>query len=134
MKRSPLFEWTMATALFLLGVHLLVWPEAMGASSFWLILSTFGRSWLTAVYLIVGGLRMMALFANGASKRLGPHVRAIGAFCGAAIWLQMDIALIGLIGAQGTPPSPGIPVYSALVVAELFATYRAAADANARTR
>jgi hypothetical protein len=130
--RNRLFEWTMTAALLGLGVHLLIWPDAMRASSFRILLSAVGSDYLTAFYLFVGCFRAAALWLNGNWPRWGPQVRALGALLGAVVWLQMDIALAQLAPAVGIPPSPGIPVYSALFLAELYSTYRAASDARLR--
>lgn len=131
---NRLFEWVMALVLFDIGVHMLIWPGAMSASAFRLIFDTIGPYNLIGLYLTVGLTRLIALYVNGMAPNIGPHLRAIGSLCGAMIWLQMDIALIGLPSVQGTPPSPGIQFYSVLVAAELYSTYRAAADAKSRTR
>lgn len=128
--RNRLFEWTMTCALFGLGIQLLIWPHAMSASSFRFLLDVIGAQYLMMFYLFVGWFRGVALFLNGNWPTWGPRVRALGAMLGAGVWMQMDISLIRLIPEQGTPPSPGIPVYSALVIAELISTYRAAADAR----
>jgi hypothetical protein len=130
--RNRLFEWTMTCALFALGVHLLIWPDAIKASSFRILLNVIGSDSMMAFYLLVGGFRAVALYLNGNWPVWGPQVRALGALAGAVVWLQMDIALAQLAPAVGTPPSPGIPVYTALFIAELYSTYRAAADARLR--
>lgn len=132
--KNRLFEWTMAFALLGLGVHLAVWPHAMGASAFRFILEVVGSQNLTIFYLMVGIFRIVALVANGRWQTWGPRVRALAALCGAGVWLQMDIALLKLVPEVGSPPSPGIPVYSALFLAELVSTYRAAVDGRIRDR
>lgn len=131
---NRLFEWYAAVALTLLGLHTLVWPHAVGASAFRLMLDFVPPQNLAAFFLMVGLLRGAALIANGQWPFIGPHLRALGALCGAVIWLQMTVALFLLIELQRTPPSPGIPVYFAMFVAELAATYRAAADVSHRRR
>lgn len=123
-----LFEWAMTVALIWLGVHLLMWPRAVEASAFRAILEVVSIEVLTAIYLFIGTFRIVALYANGRSLVWGPAVRAVGALFGAGVWLQMDYALLRLHMDFGSPPSPGLPLYSVLVGAELLSTYRAAAD------
>jgi hypothetical protein len=112
-----------------IGVHLLIWPAAMGASSFRLLLLVIGDVHaLTAFFIAVGMFRAFALIANGKWHIYGSRIRAFSALLSGVVWLQLAIALVLLIPAQGTPPSPGIPVYTVLFLAELYSTYRAASD------
>jgi hypothetical protein len=127
---NRLFEWTMALILILLGLWMLVFPASMGASSFRFINAMIGNFSLMAFFLLVGFGRVAALIANGRWKVWGGRIRALGSWAGAIIWLQMAVALSLLISNVGTPPSPGIPVYFALAIAELISTYRARADGH----
>jgi len=54
----------------------------------------------------------------------------IGALSGALIWVQVSISLYLLSAMLGTPPSPNIPVYFVLSIAELVSLYRALALVN----
>jgi uncharacterized membrane protein len=127
---NRLFEWTMALTLMLLGLWMLAFPASMGASAFHYINAVIGNFSLMAFFLLVGGFRISALIANGRWKIWGGRIRALGSWAGAIIWLQMAVALAMLIPNVGTPPSPGIPVYFALAIAELISTYRARADGH----
>lgn len=131
--RDRLFEWTMAAVLLGLGVWLVIWPASMRHSAFRLMLDFIGPQFLTALYLVVGAGRLAALWINGRSHVIGPHVRAAGCVVGAMIFFQMDLALLGLIELQQTDPSPGIVMYSALAAAEIYSTYWAVRDAKSRS-
>lgn len=108
-----------------LGLHLAVWPAAIGASAFREILDVLPPAWLCFGFLIAGAARLAALIANGAWPHYGPMMRAAGALSGAFIWSQMCISLYRLVPAIGAPPSPGIPVYFVLSMLELACMYQA---------
>lgn len=128
---NRLFEWVMTMALLFLGLLVIQWPDTMASSAFRFILLVVGPIHLGILYLAIGGLRIVALIANGRWSH-GPKARAVGALAGALIWGQMDFALILLIPHVGSPPSPGIPVYFCLVIGELISVYRALASGNVR--
>lgn len=131
---NRLFEWTMAGILLAIGLQLLLWPHSFASSRFRPILNVTDPGVLTAFYLMVGAFRVLALFANGKLEVWGPRVRAFAATCGALVWLQMSAALFVFMRDTGTDPSPGIPIYIGLAIAELISTYRAMADAKYRSR
>jgi len=79
------------------------------------------------VLLGAGAFRCAALIANGSSMVIGPRVRAIGALCGAVIWVQFGMALIKLSVDQHFT-SPGIPFWFMFTLAELRVVYRAVLD------
>lgn len=130
---NRLFEWVMTGALLGLGLLILVYPKSMGASAFRYILDIIGPLWLATFYLLIGGFRIAALIANGSWPTWGPMIRASACGAAALIWAQMDIALLMLIPQAGTPPSPGIPVYFALTIGEIFSCYRVLANNAERT-
>lgn len=127
-----LFEWAMALILVGVSFHLAIWPQAVAASSLSYILDYVPEQWLGLVFCVVGLARIAALIVNGHSPDIGPKVRGIGSICGAVIWAQMAAALYihGIVG--NLPPSPGISVYAVLTLAELVATFKAAADVRVR--
>lgn len=127
---NRLFEWTMALIQFALGVWLFVFPTAIASSSFRFINDTLSSFNLMAFFLLIGGFRIIALIANGHWRIWGARFRALMSWAGAAVWLQMGVALAMLIPNVGTPPSPGIAVYFGLAVAEIISTYRARVDGN----
>lgn len=122
----------LGAALMMLAqaVHLVIWPQAVAASEFRLLLETLPQAWLTWGFLVAGVLRLAALVANGQWPYWGPVLRAAGALSGAVIWAQMSVALYRLAPVAGTPPSPGISIYLVLSVIELLSMYRALVMAN----
>jgi hypothetical protein len=128
--RNRLFEWTMAGSMLVLGFWILIFPHAIGSSSFYLLQRIIGNFGLTIFFLFIGFFRIAALFANGRWKVWGGRIRAASAIGGAIIWIQMAVALWLLVPTAGRAPSPGIPIYFALAIAELISTKRARADGN----
>jgi hypothetical protein len=125
---NRLFEWIMVSTLLGMGLLMLIWPSTMGASSFRYILQVLTPGQLTAAYLSIGVFRAAALVANGSAPAWGPSVRAVGAIAGASIWLQMDVALIIWTVQNGLPPSPGMAMFTSVIVGEITSTYRAMRD------
>lgn len=131
---NRLFEWVMSGAMITVGIHLYLWPGAIGHSSFHFISDVLGLGTLRTLFITVGWFSMLALFANGRWPIWGPRVRAMGAFCRCILWLWMEVALIKLMHEIGAPPSPGIPIYTAMVVGEIIAIGMAASDDRSKLR
>lgn len=129
-----LFEIVMTGAMLGLGCWVVIWPGSIGESAFRAVLEIFGVVTLTLVYLSIGVSRAFALYVNGSSFVWGPIVRAVGALGSAGVLFQMDMALVRLHFDNGSDPSPGIPIFTALVCGELISTYRAAADVRPSPR
>lgn len=125
---NRVFEWVMTSTLLGMGLLMLLWPSTMGASSFRYVLRVLSPDELTFAYLTIGVFRATALIANGTAPFWGPKVRAAGAIAGASIWLQMDIALIIWTVSNNLPPSPGMAMFTSVIVGELYSTYRAMRD------
>jgi hypothetical protein len=126
-----LFEWTMAFVMVFIGLHLILFPTSIAASSFDRLLHFIPEHFFAVVFLAAGLGRITALVVNGISPTLGPKVRGLGSSLGAVIWCQIAYSLYIHSVAGDIPPSPGIPVYAMLVIAEVAATYKAAADVRA---
>lgn len=130
--KNRLFEWAMASALFLTGVELVIWPDAIARSKLHFMLDVVGTSSFTAYYLFFGMLRHTALFLNSGGKPWTAYVRAIGALAGTFAWFQMAASLIISQIALQAPPSPTVPLLLCLVAVEIYATFRAVDDARYR--
>lgn len=123
------FEWTMAFALLWTGVFIMVWPHALAASAFSPILDIkLVPAIMGQILLVVGLLRCVTLWHNGLWPKWGPVIRASCAVAGGVIFLSMDVALIRQVLEVGRPPSPGIPIYTAVAVSEFVAMFRAIGD------
>jgi hypothetical protein len=131
---NRLFEWVMTAALLGVGLHLMIWPQAVAAGEFRYLLNIVGPLSIMSVMLAVGWFRMLALVANGHWPVLGPRVRALSAFAAAVIWVQMDLALVKLALSTDASPSLGIPLCAALFIGEVAATFMAAADDRSKLR
>jgi hypothetical protein len=115
--------------MLLLAFHLTLWPDAISASAFRLILEVLPLPWLKWGFLAAGTLRLASLVANGKWPYWGPVLRAIGALSGGVIWAQMSVALYRFTPISGTPQL-GISIYLVLSVMELLSMYRALVMAN----
>lgn len=122
----------MTGALLGMAALLMIWPNAVAHSKFQFMLDVVGSKTLMLFYLFVGWFRAVALYLNGGWPVWGARVRALAAIGGALVWLQMAVSLIMAQLAIGAPPSPSVPLYLALVAAEFYSIYRAAADARFR--
>ncbi len=130
--RNRLFEWTMTCALLGIGTEMVIWPNAFAVSKLQFMLDVINSKCLMYYCLMVGVLRAFALYINGGWPVWGARVRMFTAVGSAAVWLQMGLSLVFVQIAIDGPPSPSVPLYVALVLAELYSTYRAAADVRFR--
>ena len=118
----------MVLAMTSLGIWLLIWPSAIDASAFRFILFESHSGFLPWFFITCGALSAMALGANGHIGSTGCRIRAWAAMIRGVLWLEMAIALVLLFINTGSIPSPGIPIYSVLMVGELLSCYVAARD------
>lgn len=128
--RDRLFEWVMASAMIGFGVEIMIWPSTIQASAFHHILNVISAPYMSFFFVFFGMLRVAALVANGNWPKHGPHFRAAGAGVAAMLWGQLGMSLLLLAPVNHGIPSPGIPVYAALVLGELVSAYRAITDAR----
>lgn len=118
----------MTCAMLGVAFELMLWPAALGASSFRMILEVVSTEYMAIFFLVFGLLRIAALIANGRWPAHGPRLRAMGAGAAAVMWGQMFIALLLIVSHRQGIPSPGIPIYFALMIGELISAYRAMSD------
>lgn len=126
--RDRLFEWIMALIMIGLAALMFVWPNAVQASDFRIILTIVSAENMALFFAVFGLLRAAALIANGSWPVHGPRLRAMGAGSGALMWMQMTVALVLFAPFNEGVPSPGIPVYFALTIGEIVSAYRAMTD------
>ena len=122
-----LFEWVMSLAMVLVSVEIFIWPRTLQASAFQWMTQVLSPDFAGAILFGAGWFRVLALVANGSSMVIGPRVRAIGAICGAVMWVQFATALVKL-SIEQSYPSPGIPFWYMFTIAELRIAYRAVLD------
>lgn len=131
-SRNRVFEWCSSCALFGDGLLFTLSPRSIQESSFAPILDTFSVSAIAFMFLVTGLLRILALWHNGTWPIIGPTIRIIGAIIGAVTWSAMGFALLVQVFEVERAMSPGVPVYVALFLAELYSARRAAADVRFR--
>lgn len=130
--RNRVMEWAMAGALLGIGIEQIIWPESFARSKLQFLLDILSPGALTLWCLVIGWFRALALYLNGGWPTWGARVRVLTSMGGAAVWMQMCISLVLAQIASNAPPSPSVPVFAALVFAEIYSTYRAAADVRFR--
>jgi hypothetical protein len=128
--RNRLFEWVMTLSMLGMAIEIGIWPRAVQASSFRLMLDIIDPLNVGMFFMAFGLLRIAALIANGSWPEHGPRMRAMGAGAAAMMWGQMGIALILLTSQRDGVPSPGISLYFFMTIGELLSAYRAMSDAR----
>jgi hypothetical protein len=131
-SRNRVFEWCSSGALFGDGILFILSPGSLRQSAFSPILDAFPPGLIAFLFLLTGGMRIIALWHNGRWPIVGPSIRIVGAVIGAVAWSSMGFALLLQVFEVGRSMSPGVPVYAALCIAELYSARRAAADVRAR--
>lgn len=119
-------EWLCGTVLFFWGVVLLSVPSAFadGANYYWTLERLFNqRTWGWAC-LIMGSVRLVALYINGA-RRETPFARTATAFLSCFFWYQIALGL-ALSGIVNT----GLAVYPVLLIFEVYNVLRSSIDAR----
>jgi hypothetical protein len=119
------FEWVMGLSMAIVGLEIIVWPNAIDASAFRELNLVISERILTFLLLLIGWSRCSALMLNGQrlmGVKLGPYIRAACSIASAMIWMQFAIALAELSIFQGQP-SPGIPFWTLFTAGELYAAY-----------
>jgi len=123
-------EWQAAIAIFGMGVWTVLWPGAFADGRFAAVDNLIAVPVLTWLLMILGGMRMTALYINGRVPFVGPVIRMLGALAGAALFSQLGYALWLNHLSTEVAASPGIVIYSSLAGSELYSAYRAAGDAR----
>jgi cytochrome bd-type quinol oxidase subunit 2 len=124
--RDRIVEWGLSYILISWGLVLLATPGAflnhtVLAYAGWASLAR-QETWGFAS-LIVGLLRLAALYINGAHSKT-PLVRTIAAFASMFIWFWVTVGIFRLPYA-----TTGIAVYPWLMAADAYSVYNAAGDA-----
>ena len=89
----------------------------------------FTEQFWAAVFGIMGGARIAALYINGRWPRT-PYIRMVGSLFGTMSWAQVAWLLFaGGYFATGIPTT-GVAVYGLLALADLLSIFRAAFDAR----
>jgi hypothetical protein len=122
-----LFEWTMSVALVVTGLIIFIWPMSVTNSAFHMILRLVGPYQLAMIYFGVGAIRIAGLIINDRWCNYGSNIRAATALASSMIWLQIIAAFVLILPERDGVPSPSLGLYSCLVLAEWYSTYRAVA-------
>lgn len=132
-NNGRLFEWM--TSLMMLGMAFVIAanPQTVKVGGFYLMAMVgLTAPVLGVLFTLVGCSRVAALIANGVWPTWGPRARAFCALFGAALWVQMTLALWAW-STQSGYISMGVPVYFFLTLGELVSCYRAATDVRTRS-
>jgi hypothetical protein len=124
---NRLYEWSMATAMTVFGVMMLLWPRMSNGSILHLLTQYVSGEIIALIFLVTGALRIAALIANGGSMWIGPRIRSVSAIISACLWAEFTLSMIEVSYKQGFP-SPMVPFWFTFMIAELYVTYRAGLD------
>lgn len=125
-------EWWNAGTMFFWGAYIILHPGIFNDDLFAGFIS-IARFWGAAsveeaerfwglITVLVGSLRLCALFVNGSYSRT-PMVRLICSAVSVFVWTQVVVGLLSL-----PVPTTGLVMYSAVAVLDLISAYRAALD------
>lgn len=126
-----LFEWAFSVPLALLGIAILIWPRVAQGSIEQVIVDAIGVIPTALLYIGTGIVGLVALIANGQSLRTGPRLRSLTAILRSIIWLTFVLSMARISIFQGFP-SPMVFFWTSFVGAEVYISFRAALDVNAR--
>ncbi len=128
--KGRVFEWTMALAMFIAGVELLLFDEVLTFGAFrWLTL-LISQKGIGTLMFFIGWLRISSLMFNGQllfGRQIGRLMRAICAALSSSIWAQFTVALMQVTIEQGVP-SLGLPFWFVFTIAELGVAYSVGAE------
>jgi hypothetical protein len=119
-------EWVAAAFMLQLGWTLYTPPDVLPGQPAWAILTQilYETTW-GMVMLTISALRVLALGVNGtyAGFRFSPHVRALTAFLGCGIWLQVVLSLW-----LSQVPGTALGTYRIILALECWNLWRAGLD------
>lgn len=108
-----------------LGIQIIAAPVPSDYRALDMLLRFVSGELIAAFFIVIGGVRITALIANGHWPKYGPWLRSIGALIGAIVWSQMFLGLVVVPPDDLT--SLGAPVYFVMTWVELISIYRALA-------
>ncbi len=119
-------EWVAAAFMLQLGWTLYMPPDVLPGQPAWALLTQilFETTW-GMVMLAIAALRVLALSINGTYQgfRFSPHVRALTAFLGCGIWLQVVLSLW-----LSQVPGTALGTYRIILALECWNLWRAGLD------
>lgn len=129
--RLRLVEWAGACQLILLGWILIQPDDSFSNSHQFMALADCMNEGSWAIwFLLVGSIRLAALFINGSIEVVTPWFRAVGAVFG---FMSFAVIVYSMLVAKfifGAPISTGLAMYSVAATCEVAAIYLAFADAR----
>jgi hypothetical protein len=125
-------EWLTASELLMFGLILALPGNTLLSSPSYAELRAIGLTEMTlaAMLLIVGTMRLCALYINGNWRRT-PWMRAAGAMIGMALFSMLSVSAAWAYFVGGSPAlSTGAGAYGILALFDALAAYRSGADAR----
>src|SRR5215204_4395582 len=128
-----LFEWVVSIMMICISVTLAIPGDTLERSALAPLLQAgMTEEALASAFGIIGAVRGVALFANGALRPSGARMRAVGAAVGSVIWMQLAVILAIDSIATGRM-SFVLPILFCLTGGEFISCYRAIFDAGRRS-
>lgn len=123
-----LFEWVTTFIMLGMAATVIASPDTIEKGAFrYMLVAGFTPLVLGVFFVVVGSIRVGALYANGRSEVWGPRLRIVGALAGIFIWSWMGVALVMLTRDTGTL-SLGIVNWIGLALGEVISCARAGSD------
>jgi len=128
-----LFEWVVSVMMLCISITLGMSGDTLERSALSALLQAgLTEEALASFFGIVGAVRCVALFANGALRPSGARMRAWCAAFGAVVWMQLAVILT-LDSIVSGRPSFVLPILICLTGGEFISCYRAIFDAGRRS-
>lgn len=118
-------EWYLGTAMLVAGLELLLLGDTFSLSPYAFIRQIAGEDTWGSIFLLVGGMRLIALLFNGLLPHGTPHLRVLMALVSMLIWSELAIGY-----AVARIPSLMIAFVVPAALFEFVNVYRAARDAS----
>lgn len=118
-------EWQNGLILFTWGCYVTAHPGLFLAppNNQWGALLMYGSQAMWGSFaILVGGVRLGALYVNG-RKKITPSIRLAMSFFSALVMAQLILGLL-----RSGMPSTGLCVYPFLLLGDMYAAFRAGAD------
>jgi hypothetical protein len=126
--RNRVVEWLCAIMLLNFGLTTTLTPETLGQGSFrYMIALNITPALFASITLLVGVVRVSALYFNGYGLPWSARIRALCAMFGAAVFGIMGLSLVFLMKDTGWL-SLGAGTHFALCGVEFYSCLRAGAD------
>jgi hypothetical protein len=121
-------EWFNAFVMMMWGAYVILHPGMFvdpRVSAIWggLLQVASQQTW-GLIAFVNGSIRLGALYVNG-RRKVTPSIRLAASFVSAFIWTQIVLGIW-----NGGVSNPGLMIYPALILGDIYSAFRAGSDAT----